>query len=47
MAELDPGPSLYLGPNTPAEGGICRLFAALPDVIGSSFQVAGDAEAVL
>lgn len=31
LAEEDPGPALYLGPKTPGEWGVARLFASLPD----------------
>lgn len=41
LAEQDPGPALYLGPQTPGEWGIARLFAALPDAAHEELRRGG------
>lgn len=41
LAREDPGPALYLGPKTPGEWGIARVFASLPDAAHEELQRTG------
>jgi hypothetical protein len=41
LAQEDPGPALYIGPETPAEWGVARLFGTMPDAAHAELRAKG------